>query len=109
MTACDVVAHTSTAPEPFGRVIVEAMLCRRPVVAAQAGGAIELVDHGKTGWFCPPDNPQSLADVIMNCRNHPQQAQAIAQQAQQEASQRFRLDEINQQIAQLLDRVFQNR
>ena len=28
MHACDVVAHTSTAPEPFGRVIAEAMLCR---------------------------------------------------------------------------------
>lgn len=27
MTACNVVAHTSTAAEPFGRVIVEAMLC----------------------------------------------------------------------------------
>ena len=109
MAACDLVAHTSIAPEPFGRVIVEAMLCRRPVVAAQAGGAIELVTHGKTGWLCPPDNPQKLADIIMNCRNHPQQAHAIAQQAQQEASQRFHLDEINQQIAQLLDRVFQNR
>lgn len=27
MTACNLVAHTSTSPEPFGRVIVEAMLC----------------------------------------------------------------------------------
>ncbi|PSN20046.1 glycosyltransferase family 1 protein, partial [filamentous cyanobacterium CCP5] len=34
MTACDLEVHTSTAPEPFGRVIVEGMLCQRPVVAA---------------------------------------------------------------------------
>ena len=108
MIDCDLVAHTSIAPEPFGRVIVEAMLCGRPVVAAQAGGALELVSHGKTGWLCLPNDPQRLANIIMTCRNHPQQAQAIAQQAQQEASQRFHLDVTNQQIAQLLDRVLKS-
>ena len=104
MQACDLVAHTSIAPEPFGRVIIEAMLCARPVVAAQDGGAMELVHHDKTGWLCLPSDPQKLADIIMNCRNNPQQAKTIAQQAQNEASQRFHLDTINQQIAQLLDR-----
>ena len=43
MAACDLVAHTSTSPEPFGRVIVEAMLSGTPVVAAASGGAVELV------------------------------------------------------------------
>jgi glycosyltransferase involved in cell wall biosynthesis len=51
MAACDLVTHTSTAPEPFGRVIVEAMLCGTPVIAAGAGGATELIEHGKTGWL----------------------------------------------------------
>ena len=105
MTICDLVAHTSTAPEPFGRVIVEAMLCDRPVVASQEGGAVEIVHHGKTGWLCLPNDPQRLAEIIMNCRNQPQQAEAIAQQAQQEASQRFHLEAINQQIAQLLTAI----
>ncbi len=40
MSACNLVAHTSTSPEPFGRVIVEAMLSGTPVVAAAAGGAV---------------------------------------------------------------------
>lgn len=44
MTACDLITHTSTAPEPFGRVIIEAMSCGRLVVAAQDGGAVELVE-----------------------------------------------------------------
>ena len=39
MSLCDLIAHTSTAPEPFGRVIVEGMLCGKPVVAAAAATA----------------------------------------------------------------------
>lgn len=105
MAACDLVAHTSTAAEPFGRVIVEAMLCGRPIVAAQAGGAIELVEPGKTGWLVPPGDALQLAKAIATCRQQPEWAQSVAQQAQITASQRFNLAEINQQIAELLDRV----
>jgi glycosyltransferase involved in cell wall biosynthesis len=103
MAACDLVAHTSTAAEPFGRVIVEAMLCGRPIVAAQAGGAVELVETGKTGWLVPPKDPLQLAKIINTCYQQPELSQAIAQQAKMTASQRFQLSTINQQIAQLLE------
>ena len=49
MQLCDVVVHTSIAPEPFGRVIVEAMLAGRPVIASAAGGAKEIVEDGRSG------------------------------------------------------------
>lgn len=105
MAACDLVVHTSTAPEPFGRVIVEAMLCGRPVVAAQAGGAIELVEQGKTGWLVPPGDPLQLAAAITTCHDRPLATATIAREAQIQASQRFHLTTINQQIAQLLDMI----
>ncbi|MUL35704.1 glycosyltransferase [Gloeocapsopsis dulcis] len=105
MTACDLVAHTSTAPEPFGRVIVEAMLCGRPVIAAQAGGAMELVETGKTGWLIPPGEPTQLASIIVSCLNQPQKTATIARQGQLEANQRFDLKVIEQQLTQLLDQL----
>jgi glycosyltransferase involved in cell wall biosynthesis len=40
--ALDVVVHASTAAEPFGLVIAEAMACGRAVVASDAGGAREI-------------------------------------------------------------------
>jgi glycosyltransferase involved in cell wall biosynthesis len=109
MAACALVAHTSIAPEPFGRVIVEAMLCDRPVVAAAAGGAIELVAHGKTGWLTPPGDPLKLATIINHCLTQPERAAAIARAAKLEASQRFDLSATNQQIERLLGRVVQMR
>lgn len=108
MAACDMIAHTSTAPEPFGRVIIEAMLCGKPVVAAQAGGAVELVEDHKTGWLVPPNDSLKLAVVITACDNHPEQAATIAHRAQIRAKQRFHLEETNQQIAQLLYKTTAN-
>ncbi|MGC1308069.1 MAG: glycosyltransferase [Phormidesmis sp.] len=103
MAACDLVAHTSTAPEPFGRVIVEAMLCGCPVVATAAGGATEIVEHGDTGWLVPPGNAAKLADIIMTAYTQPAQAGAIARRGQEKAQQRFSLSAINAQINCLLD------
>jgi glycosyltransferase involved in cell wall biosynthesis len=102
MAVCDLVAHTSTAPEPFGRVIVEAMLCGTPVVAAQAGGAVELVEPGINGFLVPPGEPHQLAEVITTCRNQSEHTATIAQSARDTASQRFQQTNINQQIAHLL-------
>ncbi|NJM21066.1 MAG: glycosyltransferase family 4 protein [Richelia sp. SM1_7_0] len=105
MAACDLVAHTSTAPEPFGRVIVEAMLSGTPVVAAASGGAIELVQSGINGFLSTPGNPQELTKVINSCIQDKQKTAAIAETARNTASQRFNVANINQQIAQLLQKL----
>jgi glycosyltransferase involved in cell wall biosynthesis len=105
MYACDVVAHTSTAPEPFGRVIVEAMLCGKPVIAAQLGSALELVESGINCWLVSPGEPHHLAVGINRCRQEWERVSTIAQNAQIQASHHFHLDHINQQIAQLLNQL----
>jgi len=105
MSACNLVAHTSTSPEPFGRVIVEAMLSGTPVVAAASGGAVELVESGINGFLAAPGNPQELIEVIKNCLQDKQKTDTIAQEARNSASQRFHVVNINQQIAQLLSTV----
>ncbi|MBE9215474.1 glycosyltransferase family 4 protein [Plectonema cf. radiosum LEGE 06105] len=105
MAACDLVAHTSTAPEPFGRVIVEAMLSGTPVVAAASGGAVELVESGINGFLTTPGNPQELTEVINKSIQDKEKTAAIAETARNTASQRFNVANINQQIAQLLQKL----
>lgn len=105
MHACDAIAHTSTAPEPLGRVVVEAMLCGRPVMAAQAGGITELVESGRTGWMVPPGDAIALATAIAHCQSHYEQAIAMAQVARERVSHRFHITAIHQQIAQLFHQI----
>ncbi len=44
----DAFLHTSLRPEPFGRVLLEAMQAGVPVIAAQAGGVPEIITPGNT-------------------------------------------------------------
>ncbi|MEH2161775.1 MAG: glycosyltransferase family 4 protein [Nostoc sp.] len=106
MAACDLVAHTSTSPEPFGRVIVEAMLSGKPIVAAKAGGVMELVEHGLNGFLVTPGEFQELAQVITTCLQETEITATIANNARTTASGRFDVAIINQQIAQLLSQRF---
>lgn len=64
MKACDAIAHCSTAPEPFGRVIVEAQLAKRPAIATIGGGTSEIIENAVTGFLIPPNNPHLLAEAI---------------------------------------------
>ncbi len=71
MRAVDVVVHSSVNPEPFGRVIVEGMLARRPVVASAAGGVLEIIEDGDTGLLYPPGDVSVLRAQIDRLRNDP--------------------------------------
>lgn len=63
--ALDVVVHTSTRPEPFGRVILEGMLLGKPVVATAAGGVPELIRDGETGFLFAPGDASALAGHLV--------------------------------------------
>ncbi|MFI5312040.1 MAG: glycosyltransferase [Gemmatimonadales bacterium] len=89
MRASDVVAHTSVYPEPFGRVIVEGMLARRPVIATRAGGVEEIITDGETGILVPPDDAEALTAAINGVRAEPGRAAAIAARGSAHARENF--------------------
>lgn len=63
MNRCDVVCHCSSF-EPFGLVIVEAMMAGKPVVASDVSGPRESVVDGETGFLVAPGDPIALADRL---------------------------------------------
>ena len=64
MRSLDVVVHASTAPEPFGLVLTEAMACGRALVTSAAGGSAEIVDPDVNALVHTPGDPESLAAAI---------------------------------------------
>lgn len=51
-------------PEPFGRVVVEAMARERLVVAAQIGGPAEIIQDGVTGFLFKPNSQEALQAAL---------------------------------------------
>jgi N-acetyl-alpha-D-glucosaminyl L-malate synthase BshA len=51
-----------SAQESFGLAALEAMACEVPVVASRVGGLPELIDTGITGYVCPADAIDQMAD-----------------------------------------------
>lgn len=50
--------------EPFGLVLLEAMQCGLPIVAADYGGHIDFLQEGKTGFCVPPKDDGALAEKL---------------------------------------------
>ena len=91
MKMVDVVVHASTAPEPFGRVIVEGLLAGKPVVASAEGGAAEIVSSGFTGLLIPSGDPQSLRRAMQKMFDSPDYASGLANRGEKVARSAFDL------------------
>jgi len=105
MHAVDAVVHASTQPEPFGRVIVEGMLARRPVIATRAGGAAEIIQHRQTGLLTSPGNADELSEALDWIVSNPEQASQLAEAGRQHALDRFSLDTMMTQISDVIHDV----
>jgi glycosyltransferase involved in cell wall biosynthesis len=105
MTCVDLVAHTSVAPEPFGRVIVEGMLARKPVVASNAGGAAEIIVHERSGLLTASGSVAELRDAIERLSLDPGLAGQFAAEARRRAEDLFLLSSMVEGVKRVIDEV----
>lgn len=59
----DILVHTSTKPEPFGRVLVEAMAAHRPIVAFRRGSTTSILSD-RTALFAGTDRVEDVAASV---------------------------------------------
>jgi glycosyltransferase involved in cell wall biosynthesis len=103
LSAVDFVVHAPTAPEPFGRVMVEAMLAAKPIVATGTGAGREIIEDGVSGLLVPPGDPDRLAGALRQLMADPALASSLAAQGRRRAESRFSLqamlDSVNRELA----------
>jgi len=105
MQASDVIIHSASEPEPFGRVIVEGMLAGRPVIATDAGGVKDIIDDQVSGLLVPPKNEDAMAKAIQFIMQNPEGSQQIAKNGRRIAKSRFSAYEHVNKVQNLYQRV----
>jgi glycosyltransferase involved in cell wall biosynthesis len=105
MAACDVIVHASTQPEPFGGVIVEAMLTGQPVIASDAGGAKEIVIDGETGFLTPTGDDKALSKAIEYCLQNSENSKNMAKNARKRAIEYFSNETMVNEFKALLKKI----
>lgn len=88
LAACDLLLAPAVG-EPFGRTLVEAMLCGVPVVAADSGGHREILRHGETGLLVPSDDAAAMAAAASGILSDFAGRSAMVQRAREMAQERF--------------------
>lgn len=93
----------SIHPEAFGIVGAEMQLSGLALVSSGAGGAAELVTHGRTGLRFQADQPDDLANQLQLLADDPALLRSLARAGRQEALKKFSVESSCLRLEQLLN------
>jgi glycosyltransferase involved in cell wall biosynthesis len=101
--SADIFMFPSTT-ETFGLVTLEAMASGLAPVAAQMGGAQEIIEEGCSGLFAVPLSGKDLATKVRWLLDHPSRRVSIAAQAHRRA-QMYRWESVLAQLFESYARI----
>ena len=99
--ACEIVVHSAIGPEGFGRVVVEAMACSKPVIASDEGGPQDIVTSGEDGILVPPRSVSALAEAIRDLAQDSIERSRLGKAGRDTVERRFSAPVIAPKIAAL--------
>lgn len=90
-TSMDVLVVPSLN-EPFGRVVIEAMMAGVPCIGADSGGIPEIITHQETGLLYPPTDTQALKQLLRTALEQPELRNALLKNAGRMVGTRFTIE-----------------
>jgi glycosyltransferase involved in cell wall biosynthesis len=98
LATMDIFILPSLLPDPFPTVILEAMAATKPVVATAQGGALEMIEHGKTGYHIPLNEAPEAAAIIGELIKDKSQINKLGKEAKKSVLENFSLPKYGQKI-----------
>jgi glycosyltransferase involved in cell wall biosynthesis len=102
------VANCAVFPslyEPFGIVALESFAAKIPLVVSDTGGLPEVVRHKITGMVTRVNDPDSLAEGIIEVLHNQEYAKTLVNNAQSELRERFAWDKLAEQTEAIFLKV----
>ncbi|MEX2437097.1 MAG: glycosyltransferase family 4 protein [Candidatus Paceibacterota bacterium] len=92
-----VVLMPSIYLDTFGRVNIEAMASKKPVVGTCYGGTPEIVVDGVTGYIVNPLHPEEIAEKSIDLLKNPAKAKEYGEAGYKRAREYFNLKNVAEQ------------
>ncbi len=89
--------------EAFGRVIIEAMACGKPVVTTFSGAGREIIEDGVDGVLVPPRDGQALAKALRELVVDERRRTRLAAAGREKVLRRFHIAEHARKVEALYD------
>ena len=99
----------SSRQEGFPITILEAMAAGKPVVATDVGGCAEAVVHGETGLIVPPEDPDALANAILQLLQNPEQARRMGEAGRKRVEGHFTVGAMVRKHIELYERLIADK
>ena len=87
--------------EAFGQTASESLACGTPVVAFNATGLKDIVDHQENGYLAKPFEADDLAKGIAWVLENHQRHQKLSDYAREQAKQKFSIETITRRYFSL--------
>lgn len=101
--SCDLFVMPS-AQEGFGFVYLEAMQYRKAIVAANSGGAPEVVEDNVTGRLVDYGNKEQLARVLIELLTDPDRCRQLGNSGHQKLQEKFTYPQFQKALSDILRR-----
>lgn len=88
--------------EPFGQVLLEAMVHSVPVVASKVGGIPEIIEDGVEGILVPPEDSVALSNAILHILSFSKIAAKMGMAGRMKVERQFQL----QKTVDAVERIF---
>jgi glycosyltransferase involved in cell wall biosynthesis len=86
-------------------VVIEAMACRKPVVATKVGGIPEIVEDGKNGILVEANNPNALTKAILSVLKDENLRKSLATNGYMRVSSKFRCEHTGSKYENLFSKL----
>jgi glycosyltransferase involved in cell wall biosynthesis len=108
LMGCDVLLHTAQR-EPQGRVIIEAMSAKLPVVAFDIGGVGEAIQQAKTGFLRPMDDIDGLAHDLECLLHDPMLRHQLGQEGFKRVCQLYTAEKAAELVKDVIENTVMGR
>jgi glycosyltransferase involved in cell wall biosynthesis len=91
--------------EPFGIILLEAMLHSKPIITTNSEGPLEIIEDGKTGIFFDIGDEQGLFDAVIKLMSAPKLRATIAKNAYLRVVENYGINSASEKFRELLSKL----